>query len=134
MLGLANKSSNATIVYVKVNMAGRTITAPIDICVSVTAKSLVHCIKHPAKFSTDTLNATKIAKSPIHRALKIAYSCARTVDAVRCYALSPAVFFYIPKDIEKRLAAAISVYRYTVKSVFPLNIVRSTLLKISKVL
>ena len=86
MLGLTDKSSNATMVHVKVNVAGRKTTAPIDVCVSVTAKSLVRCVKHPAKFSADTPNDTKNAKNPVHRALKIAHGRARTVDTVRCLA------------------------------------------------
>lgn len=126
ILELTDKSSNAAMMHAKVS---RTTTAPIDVCVSVTAKSLVRYVKH-LRSSVDTLNATKNAKSPVHRALKIAHGRARTV---RCPAPSPAVFFHVPKEVEKHSAAAISVHWYAVKSVLPLNIVRSALPKISKV-
>ena len=89
------------------------------------AKSPVRYLKHPAKFNADTLNATRNAKSPANRALKIAHGRAHTVDAVRCPAPSSAVFFHVPKDAGRRSTAVINVHRYVVKSVRHLNIVRS---------
>ena len=86
--------------------------------------------KHPAKLNADTLNATRNAKSPAHRTLRIAHGRARTVDAVRCPAPSLVIFFHVPNDAGRRSAAVISVYRYVVKSVLLLNIVRSALPKI----
>ena len=134
MLELTDKSFNAITMYVKVSVIDRTTTVPIDVCVSVTAKSLVDCVKHSAKFNANTSNATRNAKSPAHRALKIAHGRTHIVNAVRCSALSSAVFFHVSKDAKRRSAAIISVRRYAMKSVLSLNIVRSALSKISKAL
>lgn len=54
---------------------------------------------------------------------------AHTVAAARC----PMTFFYAPKDVEKRSAAAISVHRFAAKSVLPWNIVKLALRNVSKV-
>ena len=133
MSGLTTKSSSATMALVKINAAGLTATAHIDARARVTAKSLVHCVKPPVKCNAGTPGATKNAKNPAHRVLKIARGHAHTVAAARCPAQCPAIFFHVPKDVEKRSAAATSVHRFAAKSVLLRNIVKSALRNLSKV-
>ena len=134
MLGLTDKPSNVTMVHAKVNVAGRTTTAPIGARVNVTATRPVRCVRHHAKSNADTRNAPRNAKSPARHALRIAHGHVHTVDAIRCLAPYPAVFFHVPKGVGKDLAVAISVHRYAVKSALHLSIARYALPKLSKVL
>ena len=131
--GLTTKSSSATMELVEVNAAGLITTAPIDVRARVTAKSLIRCIKHPIKCNADTLDATRNAKNPVHPVPKTAHGHVHTVAAARCPAQCPATFFHAPKDIERRSAAATSIYPFAAKSVLLRNIVKSALRNPSKV-
>ena len=114
-------------------MAGLIIIAPIDIRARIIAKSLIRYIKHPIKYNADTPNAIKNAKNPIYYMPKTAYSYIYTIAIAKCPTQCLAIFFYIPKDAEKRLAAAINIYRFAAKSIFLWNIIKSALRNLLKV-
>ena len=114
-------------------MAGFIIIAPIDICARITAKSLIRYIKYPIKCNTDIPNIIRNAKNLIYPIPKITYSHIYTVAVARCHAQCLAIFFYALKDIEKRLAAATSIYRFAAKSILLRNIIKSALRNLLKV-